>query len=451
MAKRRRREERVTFRFPIKYERMSFDGSLSMPVTALVRDLGLQGASFYAQEKLELNSKIKMSFSLPEHDEAYLFARVARVALSDEPEMDYIIGVDIEKLDEKGADSIRNFLLRHNIHNALESIKLTNVMDIHFVAGYPLIIKRFGKLEVTEGQPYDEITLRNLLLGSLDSEQYRMFLKHKELNYIFMHRKGFRFRVNLHVQQGKVEGVFRVIPSQVPIPTRLGFPLIVEKLLNNANGLLLVAGRTGAGKTTTLASMVDLLNNKRESIIISIEKPIEYIHTNKKCLIKQREVGKDTDSFYAAAKNALRQNPDVLVIGEILDRETMEVAIAAAESGTLVLTTIHAPSSSQALDRIASFFPPEVQRHILGRLSLVLKGVVTQNLIPRVDRRGLAVAAEVLVMDSALKHIIKDGLWAQIPTAIQVGKKIGMQSMEESLDGLYRKGIIDIGYLREYL
>jgi twitching motility protein PilT len=223
----------------------------------------------------------------------------------------------------------------------------------------------------------------------------------------------------------------------------------VEKLLNNANGLLLVAGRTGAGKTTTLASMVDLLNNKRESIIISIEKPIEYIHTNKKCLIKQREVGKDTDSFYAAAKNALRQNPDVLVIGEIL--ETMEVAIAAAESGTLVLTTIHAPSSSQALDRIASFFPPEVQRHILGRLSLVLKGVITQNLIPRVDRRGLAVATEVLVIDSALKHIIKDGLWAQIPTAIQVGKKIGMQSMEESLDGLYRKGIIDIGYLREYL
>ncbi len=451
MFKSKRREERITFRFPIRYERMSFDGNLSMPVTAMVRDLGLQGASFYAQEKLELNSKVKMSFTLPGEEETYLFGRVVRVSLSDEPEMEYTIGVDIEQLDQKGAEAIGKFLLKLNMHNVLDNIKLTNVMDIHFVAGYPLIVKRLGKLELLEGEPYDEATLRNLLLGSLDSQRYREFLEHKELNFIFTHRKGVRFRVNLHLQLGKVEGVFRVIPTQVPIPTRLGFPSIVEELLSNTNGLILIAGRTGSGKTTTLASMVDFLNNKRENIIVSIEKPIEYIHTNRKSIIKQREVGKDTDSFYEAAKNALRQDPDILVIGEILDQETMDVAITAAESGALVLTTIHAPTSCQALDKITSFFSPQIQRYILGRLSLVLKGVITQNLIPRLDKKGLALAAEILVMNSALRNVVKDGLWAQIPTVIQVGKKIGMQSMEESLDSLYRKGIIDIGYLRDYL
>jgi len=193
--------------------------------------------------------------------------------------------------------------------------------------------------------------------------------------------------------------------------------------------------------------MVEYLNTTREGIIICIEDPIEYVHTNKKCIIKQREVGKDTLSFFNAAKNALRQNPDILVIGEILDAETMDITLTAAESGTLVLTSLHAPNSAYALDRIVSLFPAELQFHILTRLSLVLLGIITQELVPRADGRGLVLASEVLVINDALRRIIRQGDWKQISTFLQTGRAIGMRSMEESLRELYREGLIG----REYL
>ena len=447
----KREEERVSLRFSIQYEKLLEDGRFGIAVTSPVRDFGSQGISFYSQEKIDLNFRLRITLSISDKDKVSFMGRVVRIVMGEGPGMNYIIGVKIETLGEEERAKINQFLHRVEIHNILERINLENVIDIHFVAGYPPIVKKMGKLVVEEGESFDSYTLKTLLLSMLDEDRYRRFMMDKELNFVFGHRGGTRFRVNFHIQQGKVEGIFRLIPSQIGSPTQLGLPPVVEKLLDNEKGLILVAGRTGSGKTTTLAAMIEFLNNKRDGIIICVEDPVEYLHSNNKCIIKQREVGRDTLSFSSAAKNALRQNPDVLLIGEILDMETMEVAITSAESGTLVLTSIHAADSSQALDRIISFFPPDMQKHILTRLSLIMRGVITQQLIPRVDIKGLLPAVEVLLINNPIKRVIREGDWKQIPTILQTAKNIGMQSMQDSLEQYYRDGLIDGEYLKQYL
>jgi len=391
----RRKENRIKFRSFIQYEKVSANGIFGSPIATTARDIGENGIGFHSEEKIELGS--------------------------------------LEAI---------------NIYNVLDKLNLENVSDIHFVCGYPPMLKKMGKLQAAEMAPFSGHSLRILLLSMLDAEQYEKFLKNKESNFIFDYREKNRFRVNFHVQRHKVEGVFRVIPENIGLPHQLGLPEVVEKILENKKGLILAGGRTGAGKSTTLASMVELLNNKTMGVIIFIEDPIEYIHTNNKCIIKQREAGNDTLSFANAARNALRQNPDILVIGEILDKETMEIALTAAESGTLVLTSIHGVTSPQVLDRIISFFPIDAQKHVLSRLSLILKAMITQELIPRADGKGFVAAAEILVVNNAMKRIIRDGGWKEITTAILGGKNLQMQSMRESIEKLYRDGIISGEYLK---
>ncbi|MBN3039389.1 MAG: PilT/PilU family type 4a pilus ATPase [Candidatus Omnitrophica bacterium] len=447
----KRSAERFRFRNYIQYERIMDDGSYSLPVTVQALDLSSRGISFYSDERMGLQSRLRIIVNIAEKNKAQFLGQVTRMEISEELPNRFLIGAKIVNIDEVSKTKVDEFISKINIYRVLDMIDLSNVVDVHFVAGHPPILKKIGKMEVAQMEPLEPLILRDLLLNILDEDRYRKFNEEKEANFVFFYKENIRFRVNLHLQQGKVEGVFRVIPTEVRLPTHLGLPVAVEKLMENKKGLILVAGRTGSGKTTTVASMVDFINNKRKAIVICIEKPIEYIHTNKKCFIKQREVGRDTLSFSNAAKNALRQNPDVLLIGEILDRETMEVAITAAETGMLVLTTMHAPDSSQALDRIVSFFPAELQKHMLTRLSLILKGIITQDLVPRRDETGLVVAAEILIANDALRRVMRDGDWKQIPTIIQTGKQIGMQSMRASLEQYFLQGIIAGEYFREYI
>ncbi|MBN1793419.1 MAG: PilT/PilU family type 4a pilus ATPase [Candidatus Omnitrophica bacterium] len=446
----KRAHPRFKFRTSIQYQKLLADGGLSLPVTAPARDLSATGIAFYAAERMEVQSHLKVIFTLEEETITFM-GRVVRMEINEEGAFGFMIGVEIEGIDDLSRKRLTQFLDFIDIYSVLKGIDLKGVVDIHFVVGYPPIVKRVGKLAIVQGErSFTEGALRGLLLNLLDDERHKKFLKEKEVNFIFFYQEGLRFRVNLHVQQGKTEGVFRLIPATIHQPSELGLPPVVEALLENKKGLILVAGRTGSGKTTTLSSMVEFLNNRRPGIIICIESPIEYIHTNQKCIIKQREVGKDTLSFSSAAKNALRQSPDVMVIGEILDVETMEVAISAAETGILVLTTIHAPDSSQALDRVISFFPPELHKHMQTRLSLVLRGVITQALLPRLDGKGLVVASEILVINNAMKRIVRDADWKQIPSVIQTGGDAGMQSMHNSLETHYLKGVISGEYLKEY-
>ncbi|OQX80298.1 MAG: hypothetical protein B6D56_05390 [Candidatus Omnitrophica bacterium 4484_70.1] len=442
-----RGERRFNFRFPIKYEKILEDGTFTIPVATFTKDISSSDLSFYTSEIIRLNLNVRVYFSLSSEESVSFVGRVVRVEESEKEDLGkYITVVEIKNISEEERNKLTKFLGYADIGRILEKIDLENVVDIHFVGGYPPIVKKFNKLVPLDMEPLSKEKVRNLLLNILDDYQYRIFKQQKEINFIFSYKDA-RFRVNLHFQQGNVEGTFRVVPSEIKTLKELRLPPVVEEFLNNKKGLILVAGRTGSGKTTTLASMVEYLNTTREGIIICIEDPIEYVHTNKKCIIKQREVGKDTLSFFNAAKNALRQNPDILVIGEILDAETMDITLTAAESGTLVLTSLHAPNSAYALDRIVSLFPAELQFHILTRLSLVLLGIITQELVPRADGRGLVLASEVLVINDALRRIIRQGDWKQISTFLQTGRAIGMRSMEESLRELYREGLIG----REYL
>ena len=441
---------RFKFRFFIQYEKVLDDGNFGFPFTVLARDISARGMTFYANEKMDIRSKPRISFEL-EKEKISFIGRIIRVERVEDEFSKFLIEVEIDKIDEKSKRNIKEYINKIDIYNVLSHIDLEDIADIHFVAGYPPIIKKKGKLSILKGEPFGENILKGLLFNILDDDRYKKFMQEKEMNLVFLYKEGTMFRVNLHFQQGKVEGVFRLIPTEIQLPHELGLPAVVERLMmDNKKGLILIAGRTGSGKTTTLASMVELLNNKIVGLIMCIENPIEYIHINKTCIIKQREIGKDTLSFSSAAKNALRQSPDVIVIGEILDRETMDVAITAAETGILVLTSIHAADSSQALDRVSSFFPAELQKHMLTRLSLVLKGIITQNLIPRKDEKGLVVGAEVLVANNAMRRAVRDGDWGQILTLIQTGRNIGMQSMRTSLQEYLSKGIIDEEYLQEY-
>jgi twitching motility protein PilT len=444
-----RKNVRLAFKNNIQYAKMNKDGSYGTPISTIAHDIGVNGISFYTSEEFELNSQVRISCHVSEEEQVSFIARIVRMQISEIETMKYMVGVEIVSIAEKDKEKIIQFLTRINFSTILAGIDLTQVMDIHIISGYPPIIKKVGKLEHT-GTVIDEYTVRNLLINTMNDDHYERFTRDKDINFVFFY-KDKRLRANIHFQQGKIAGVFRLVPSEIRGITQLGLPEAVEKLLENRKGLILVAGRTGSGKTTTLASMIESLNNDREGIVVSIEDPIEYVHVNKKCFIKQREIGKDTISYAMAVKNALRQNPDVLVIGEILDGPTMEIAMTAAESGTLVLTTIHAPNSAQALDRVSSFFPPDMQKHIFARLSLMLKGIITQELFPRLDGKELVPAVEVLVMNDPARKIIRDGDWKQIPNIVQTGRSLGMQTMQDSIEQLVRKGLIDIQYLREFL
>ncbi|MEK6733137.1 MAG: PilT/PilU family type 4a pilus ATPase [Candidatus Omnitrophota bacterium] len=445
----KRKSERFRFMQLLQYEKLLEDGSFDMPYTVYARDISMTGISFYSIESMKVNSKVRVVFELEKKKISFI-GQVVRMEIVSGAPSNFLLGVNIEKINDEAKEWFTDFVRKINIYNVLKDIDFQDVVDIHFVAGYPPIIKKIGEFSISKTQPISETVLKTMLFNLLDEDRCRQFIEEKETNFVFHYKDNIRFRINLHVQQGKVEAVFRLIPHKIQLPHQLGLPIAVEQMImENKSGLILVAGRTGSGKSTTLASLIEFLNNKRMSLVITIEKPIEYIHTNKTCIIKQREVGKDTLSFSNAAKNALRQSPDVLLIGEILDADTMEVAITAAETGMLVISSIHAIDSSQALDRVISFFPAELQKHMLTRLSLILKGIVTQSLLPQKDGKKLVVATEVMLVNNAMRRIVRDGDFKQIPTVIQMSGNIGMQSMRTSLEQLIAKGIVDIHYLQE--
>lgn len=445
----KRKSNRLKFRSLVQYEKFLDDNTFDIPYAVSARDISSTGISFYANESMKVNSRVRVMFELEKQKVSFLGQVVRMEVLNGDP-ANFLVGVKIEKIDETSKERFNNFVRRIDVYNTLKDLDLEDVVDVHFVTGYPPIIKKINELSVSKGEILTEAVLKAMLFNMLDDERYAQFINEKEINFVFFYQENIRFRVNLHIQQGKVEAVFRLIPNRILLPHQLGLPSVVEQLImENKNGLILLAGRTGSGKSTTLAAMVEFLNNKRANLVITIEKPIEYIHTNKACIIKQREVGKDTLSFSNAAKNALRQSPDVLVIGEILDVETMEVAITAAETGMLVLSSIHAVDSSQALDRVISFFPAELQKHMLMRLSLILKGIITQALLPHKDAKHLAAIIEVMLVNNAMRRIVRDGDFKQIPTVIQMSGNIGMQTMRMSLEQSVAKGLIDPKYLQE--
>lgn len=314
--------------------------------------------------------------------------------------------------------------------------------DLHLTFDTPPLLRIDGHLILTSKEPLSREDLKKMIYSILTDNQKEKFEQDKELDFSLTLSGLDRFRVNVHIQRGSVEAAFRRIPLFIPNMEELGLPPVVADLARKPNGLVLITGPTGTGKTTTLASMINLINEEKEALIIMIEDPIEYVHFNKKSVIKQREVYSDTNSFAEALKRCLRQDPDIIVVGEMRDLETISTALTAAETGHLVLATLHTPDAPQTIERIIDVFPPHQQQQVKLQLASALQGVLCQLLLPKASGEGRVLVTEIMVATPGIRNLIREQAIEQIPTAIQTGSAFGMHTMDKCLQGLYQQGAI---------
>ncbi len=315
--------------------------------------------------------------------------------------------------------------------------------DLHITAGTPPMVRVRGRLTPMEGYPALTPTdTREIVYSILSDGQRQKFEENWQLDFAYQIPGRARFRVNAYFQRAAIGAAFRLIPFEiVPLET-LGLPPVVAEFAKKPRGLVLVTGPTGSGKSTTLASLIDVINQSREEHIMTIEDPIEFLHTHKKCMVNQRELGSDATSFADALKAALRQDPDVILVGEMRDLETIGTAITAAETGHLVFATLHTQDTAQTIDRIIDVFPPAQQGQVRAQLSVALQGIMTQTLLPTADGAGRCVAAEILVPTPAVRNLIREAKSHQIYSVLQTGGSHGMQTMDASLAQLVRSGKI---------
>jgi twitching motility protein PilT len=315
----------------------------------------------------------------------------------------------------------------------LEEMVAKGASDLHLTAGLPPQYRIDGSIVTTQFPVLTGDETMRLAYSVLNEEQKKRFENEKELDLSFGVQGISRFRANVFQQRGVVSLAIRQIPYKINTFQELGLPPICRDLINRTQGLVLVTGPTGSGKSTTLATMVDTINTTRKSHIITIEDPIEFVHQHKGCIVNQREVNSDTKSFPAALKYVLRQDPDVILIGEMRDRETMQAALTIAETGHLALATLHTNSTFESINRIIDVFPPEQQNQVRSQLSFSLNGVLTQQLIPRARGGGRILGLEIMVCTPAIKAMIRDNKVHQIYGHMQAGQKYGMQTMNQSL------------------
>ena len=333
--------------------------------------------------------------------------------------------------------------------------------DLHITVGTPPVCRLNGKLHPVTDQILMPADTRKFTTDILSREQWDELNKMGELDLSISASGRFRYRVNVYKQRDCYAAALRLVKSETPNANDLGLPQSVMDLTNNTRGLVLVTGPTGSGKSTTLAAMIDLINSTRGDHIITIEDPIEFLHQHKKSIINQREVGRDTHNYANALRAALRQDPDIILIGEMRDLETIEIALRAAETGHLVFSTLHTTGSAKTIDRIIDVFPPHQQTQVRMQLSTAIQGVVSQQLIPRVDKEGRCCAIEVLKRTPAVSNMIREGKTSQVNNIIMTSGQHGMCLMDYSIAGLFKQGKIsrenaakycqDIDYLNRLL
>ncbi|MFH1776715.1 MAG: type IV pilus twitching motility protein PilT [Candidatus Omnitrophota bacterium] len=315
--------------------------------------------------------------------------------------------------------------------------------DLHLTAGLPPEIRVDGELiQLSNHNPLTPERIENMIDEILSEEQKKIFEEKKELDASYGIRDLSRFRINVFKQRGSIAVAVRAIPYNIPTIESLGLPEIVKEFAEKPNGLVLVTGATGSGKSTTLAAMIDYINERRKCHIISIEDPIEYLHRHKKSTINQRELGTDTLSFAEALKHVFRQDPDIVLIGELRDLETIQTALTLAETGHLIFGTLHTGSAANSIARIVDVFPAHQQQQIRVQLSLVLLGVIVQQLMPNVNGKGRTLAYEVMSVSSGIQNLIRENNLHQIYSAIQMGRKYGMCTMNHSMADLVNDGSV---------
>jgi len=331
-----------------------------------------------------------------------------------------------------------------HLDELLQIVVQKNASDLHLTVGVPPVIRLDGALRaLAQYAPLQPNTLRRMVYDILHDAQIERFERTLELDTSYsLPNNEARFRVNVFKTRGNVAAAFRLISSRVPTIRELGLPLVLEELTRKPRGLIICTGPTGAGKTTTQAAMIAQINNERSAHIITIEDPIEYLHTHRLSIVNQRELGDDTQSFENALRSALREDPDVILVGEMRDLETMRLAVTAAETGHLVITTLHTATAAQSVDRIIDVFPPSQQAQIRTQLSNSLVAILAQQLLPRANGPGRVAAMEVLIANSAVRNLIREAKAHQITSILQTSTEEGMESMDQALARLYRTGYI---------
>ena len=330
-----------------------------------------------------------------------------------------------------------------NIQDFLQLMLEAGASDLHVTQDSPPLIRVHGELRPLAYPPLTATDTRQLCYSILTEAQKKKFEEDSELDFSFAAKGVCRFRGNLYNQKGAVGGAFRAIPYEIPPLDKLGLPRSVMELASLPRGLVLVTGPTGSGKSTTLAAIIDKINATRPEHIITVEDPIEFVHNHKRAMINQREVFADTHGFAPALKHVLRQDPDIVLIGEMRDLETIEAALVVAETGHLVFSTLHTNCAVQTINRVIDVFPPHQQEQVRAQLSLVLQGVVSQQLIPRADGRGRCLASEVMIPNAAIRNLIREAKVHQIYSQMQVGQqKFGMQTMSQALIDLHQRRLI---------
>ncbi len=313
--------------------------------------------------------------------------------------------------------------------------------DCHLSAGEPPMLRVHGDLKKLDGAPLDQEQVHALIYDIMNDAQRKTFQETLECDFSFALGETARFRVNVFMQRKGEAAVFRTIPTKVLTLEELGMPLILKQLCDKEKGLILVTGPTGSGKSTTLAAMIDHLNETFEGHILTIEDPIEFVHKSKKCLVNQRELGPHTHSFANALRSALREDPDIILVGEMRDLETIQLALTAAETGHIVFGTLHTSSAPKTVDRVIDVFPPSQQAQIRAQFAESIEAVLTQTLLKK-KAGGRAAALEIMTGTTAIRNLIREGKIHQIPGTMQVSQKDGMQTMDMALQNLFAKGIV---------
>jgi twitching motility protein PilT len=410
---------------------------------ALTRNISASGLLFETEEQIPIDTELKIMLVMPGGVNK-TFELVGRVVRIDKllPFSRFEIGVHFIIISREQKEEIRKRLERMNIIGLLDRINRQDISDLHLTVDSPPMVRSYGVLKPLDEEPLSAEEIQHMAYSILTDEQKEEFELHMELDFSFSPYLYSRYRVSIYRQRQATEIVFRNIMPNIRTREELGLPPIIDELCQLKDGIVIIGGTTGSGKTTTICTMMDIINKHRGGVVLSLEKPIEYLHENIKAIVKQREVGVDVPFFANGIRAALRQDADVIVVGEILDFDSIEAALEAAETGHLVITSLHSTDTVQVFDRIISFFPLETRNYVYARLSHSLKAIIIQNLLARRDGIGRVLATEVCVANIAVKRTISSGDFTQLASVIQTSSQYKMHTMQDSLDRLYRQGLI---------
>lgn len=417
---------------------------------AITSDISAAGLLMTAEMRVDVSSGVSVLLRVPgEQTPRQISGIVVRLEL--EPhDHHYLIGLQFTDLDEASRRHIAAAIRSTDILSLLRLAADANASDVHLAANHPPLIRVAGQLKPLRGEIIEGQDLKCMIYTVMDERQRRAFERDLELDFSLSVEPTIRYRVNIHSQRGHVEAAFRRVEPAVRTAAELNLPPITERLADLRDGLVLITGPTGSGKTTSVAAMINHINSTRAAVIIALENPIEYVYTHKLSVIKQREIGIDTHSFPAALREAMRQDPDVIVVGEVRDEETMKTALDASESGHLVLATFPAANCTDAILRVVHFFRKERQQEAQLELANCLRAIISQRLLPRADAVGVIPATEVLINTLAVANIIRSGTVEQIPSVIQTSAKQGMHSLDSSLELLCRAGLVSMDTVKQH-